>query len=94
MDILYDIIEMAVTTYAMETQEDNGCSMPQSRLTAIQGVFNAVTDVIILAMSVGLTLGLRISFKNKLGICAIFLVGVLYVGRCFLFGVLQLTCEL
>ncbi|KAI1455299.1 hypothetical protein F4805DRAFT_459863 [Annulohypoxylon moriforme] len=66
----------AIETW-IETQIDGKCGSSQIISTSTQGFFTAVTDFYILGLSIWLTLGLRLSPRRKVAVCAVFLVGLL-----------------
>ena len=44
----------------------------------VRGVFSAVSDIYVLIIPTHLVLGLRLKRGRKIGVCAIFLTGLLY----------------
>lgn len=67
--------EMPLDTF----DPDDGCTVPQKPLWVTMGVFSVVTDFYLLAIPVGLTLNVRLALRRKIGVCCIFLTGLLYV---------------
>lgn len=59
---------------------DDGCTVPQKPLWVTMGVFSVVTDFYLLAIPVGLTLNVRLALRRKIGVCCIFLTGLLACG--------------
>ncbi|XXH03911.1 hypothetical protein Hte_010319 [Hypoxylon texense] len=65
--------EMPLDTF----DPDYGCTAPQKPLWVTMGVFSVVTDFYLLAIPVGLTLNVRLALGRKIGVCCIFLTGLL-----------------
>ncbi|KAI0143845.1 hypothetical protein F4776DRAFT_442144 [Hypoxylon sp. NC0597] len=64
------------TTYPAAYDPDVGCSMPQRPLWITIGVFSVVSDFYLLAVPVGFTLNIRLPLKRKIGVCCMFLTGL------------------
>ncbi|KAI1380696.1 hypothetical protein F4677DRAFT_195075 [Hypoxylon crocopeplum] len=56
---------------------DENCSTPQRPLWITMGIFGIVSDFYLLAIPVGLTLNVQLAPKRKIGVCCIFLTGLL-----------------
>ncbi|KAI2467420.1 hypothetical protein F4781DRAFT_311709 [Annulohypoxylon bovei var. microspora] len=67
----------AIGTWIEKQIDEGHCGKAQKGNAAAQAVFSAVTDFYALAISIGLTLSLRLSLKRKVAVCAVFLVGLL-----------------
>ncbi|KAI1455295.1 hypothetical protein F4805DRAFT_436287 [Annulohypoxylon moriforme] len=61
-------------------QSESGCNHPQLNLAAGQGVFSTVSDIYVLVIPIKLIWGLRLPLRRRVGICSIFLVGLLATG--------------
>ncbi|KAI2467416.1 hypothetical protein F4781DRAFT_402319 [Annulohypoxylon bovei var. microspora] len=61
-------------------QSQSGCNHPQLNLAAGQGVFSTVSDLYVLVIPINLIWGLRLPLRRRVGICSIFLVGLLATG--------------
>ena len=48
-------------------------------LTYIQGIFNVVSDLYLLILPIPVVWQLQMPSKKKIGVCAIFMTGILYV---------------
>lgn len=60
-------------------QSQSDCNGPQLNLTAGQGVFSTASDIYVLVLPIHLIWNLRLSQRRRVGICAIFLVGLMSV---------------
>ncbi|KAI1778155.1 hypothetical protein F4818DRAFT_288001 [Hypoxylon cercidicola] len=56
---------------------DEGCTVPQRPIWVTMGIFSVITDFYLLAIPVGLTLNVRLALRRKIGVCCIFLTGLL-----------------
>ncbi|KAI1211647.1 uncharacterized protein F4807DRAFT_396986 [Annulohypoxylon truncatum] len=56
---------------------DESCSARQRPIWIIMGVFSVISDFYILTIPVCLTLRLRLPLRRKIGVCCIFLTGLL-----------------
>ncbi|KAI0842711.1 hypothetical protein F5Y06DRAFT_133585 [Hypoxylon sp. FL0890] len=65
------------TTQPEAFDPDQGCSAPQKPLWITVGIFSIVSDFYLLAVPVGLTLNVRLPLKRKIGVCCMFLTGLL-----------------
>ncbi|KAI1089122.1 hypothetical protein F5B19DRAFT_468842 [Rostrohypoxylon terebratum] len=63
-----------------EQQAKSGCNRPQLRLSSVQGVFSTVSDVYVLAVPTLLISSLHLSVMRRVGIIALFLVGLIATG--------------
>ncbi|KAI2469460.1 hypothetical protein F4781DRAFT_216680 [Annulohypoxylon bovei var. microspora] len=56
---------------------DEGYSILQNLLWVTMGIYSVVIDFYLLAVPVGLTLNVRLPLKRKIGVCCMFLTGLL-----------------
>lgn len=54
------------------------CTKMMFDTSSIRGVFSAVSDIYVLCIPTHLVLGLRLQRGRKIGVCAIFLTGLVY----------------
>ena len=73
-----DISNMSNIADGMETfQVDNRCGAALLTITGVIGIFSVITDFYVLIVPISLILSTRLPPQRKLGICAIFLTGLL-----------------
>ncbi|KAI1657368.1 hypothetical protein F4813DRAFT_87100 [Daldinia decipiens] len=65
------------TAQIFNTDAEVDCSVPQEPLWVTTSVFSTVTDLHLLAIPVALTLKIRLPPKQKIGVCCIFLTGLI-----------------
>ncbi|KAI2770930.1 hypothetical protein F4815DRAFT_496904 [Daldinia loculata] len=65
------------TAQMFNTDAEVDCLVPQEPLWITTSVFSAVTDLYLLAIPVAFTLKLRLPSKRKIGVCCIFLTGLI-----------------
>ncbi|KAH9905248.1 hypothetical protein F4778DRAFT_729157 [Xylariomycetidae sp. FL2044] len=75
-DIMATVEQVVIPLILTLQQGNTGCAQNQGVVSAVTAVFSVVTDFYILALSIGLTLGLHLPTKQKIGVCVIFLVGL------------------
>ncbi|KAI0376487.1 hypothetical protein F5Y04DRAFT_210805 [Hypomontagnella monticulosa] len=75
-DALQEIINIISQALAGEVNSIN-CGIAQLCVSVVGGIFSAVTDIYLLLLPTWLVIGLRLPIKRKIGICGIFLIGVL-----------------
>ncbi|KAI1312745.1 hypothetical protein F5Y03DRAFT_197702 [Xylaria venustula] len=68
-----------ITNDYSSSQLKSGCAEPQIITSATVSVFCVITDFYVLAVPIGLMLSVRLPPRQKIGVCAIFLTGLLYV---------------
>lgn len=76
-EVLIDFITDIVIESSFEIQSESKCFRPQLKLSAAQGIFSTVSDFYVLALPIALTLSIQLNLKRKLGLCAVFLTGLL-----------------
>lgn len=62
----------------LAVQSGSKCGILQRNLFPIQGVFNILSDIYVLAIPIIFTWGLQLPLRRRIGICTIFLVGLLF----------------
>lgn len=68
----------------MAVQIQSKCNQPQLNLSAVQGVFSTASDIYVFIIPTMLVWGLQLPLQRRIGICAIFLIGLLF-GSPFLY---------
>ena len=76
-EVFQGVITDIVSESRLEAQDKSKCSRPQIKLASAQGIFSTVSDFYVLALPIALTLSVQLNLKRKLGLCAIFLTGLL-----------------
>ena len=77
-EIKIEDINTSNITDGMEIfQLDNGCVTPLLTIAGVISIFSVITDFYVLIVPIGLILSTRLPPQQKLGICAIFLTGLL-----------------
>ena len=77
-EIKIEDINTSNITDGMEIfQLDNGCVTPLLTIAGVISIFSVITDFYVLIVPIGLILSTRLPPQRKLGICAIFLTGLL-----------------
>ncbi|KAK0630534.1 hypothetical protein B0T17DRAFT_616176 [Bombardia bombarda] len=61
-------------------QGSSNCNHPQLNLSAAQGVFSTLSDIYLLSIPIIFISTLELPLRRKVGICGIFLVGLLATG--------------
>lgn len=64
-----------------QTQTNSACGTPLIRVAIGASIFSVVSDFYLLVLPIGLTLNVNLPFAKKVGVCAIFLTGLLYVAQ-------------
>lgn len=77
-DAIQEAINL-ITQSVVAAADVTPCKRTQLDVSVAGGIFSAVTDIYFLLLPVWLIADLRLPVKRKIGICAVFLIGVLSV---------------
>lgn len=64
-----------------ETLISQRCSVPSQKMTYVIGPFGVISDFYLLGLPIPVILQMQMPQKHKIGICAVFLTGFLWVLR-------------